>query len=111
MLQDIIKNIVSLHLMRHSILLLLFFGLWARATRADDSEVYADGTSLFPLKNTKVELKKEILSFKYDGKRFAVDVYFEFNNTDKEHTETVGFVTPPSIMGIGENGKAYIKPP
>ncbi|HET9137250.1 MAG TPA: YARHG domain-containing protein [Candidatus Kapabacteria bacterium] len=80
--------------------------------RADDSEVFADGATLTPLKNTKVELKKEILTLKYDGKRVLVDVYFEFNNTDKDHTETVGFVTPPSLFGVGSSGDdAIIKPP
>ncbi|MBL0016272.1 MAG: hypothetical protein IPP17_07460 [Bacteroidetes bacterium] len=74
------------------VLLALFV---ANGLFANDGVFYAQGNHLVPVKETVVQLKKEILKLKRIGDYMAVDVYFEFYNPGPEKTEIVGFVTPP----------------
>lgn len=74
----------------------LFFPL---GSFANDGEFFSAGSTLFPVKETSIELQKEILSLKKSGGEYSkwmnVDVYFEFYNPSDAKTITVGFVTPP----------------
>jgi hypothetical protein len=77
--------------------------LFSLSTFANDGVFYAQGDTLFPLQETQVELKKEILKFYVVEHNFAkVDVYFEFYNPSSTKTVTVGFVTPPADGDVTE---------
>lgn len=69
---------------------------------ANDGVFYAQGNHLIPVKETVVELRKEVLKLKRMGDYMAVDVYFEFFNPGAEKVETVGFVTPPAMGDVDE---------
>ncbi|MBX7174994.1 MAG: YARHG domain-containing protein [Pyrinomonadaceae bacterium] len=74
---------------------------------ANDGVFYAQGDTLFPLQETQVQLKKEILKFFVVDHNFAkVDVYFEFYNPSATKTVTVGFVTPPADGDVTEEAAA-----
>lgn len=63
---------------------------------ANDGSFYASGNTLIPLKETTIQMKKEILSLERRGNWMQVDIYFEFFNPGPEKELTVGFVTPPA---------------
>lgn len=78
---------------------------------ANDGVFYAQGDTLFPLQETQIELKKEILKFYVVDHNYAkVDVYFEFYNPGASKTVTVGFVTPPAEGDVSdeESNKQFI---
>ena len=82
---------------------LLLILLFAFPIFANDGVFYAQGDTLFPLQETQVYLKKEILKFYIVDHNFAkVDVYFEFYNPANTKTVTVGFVTPPADGDVTE---------
>lgn len=62
---------------------------------ANDGVFYASGNHLIPATETDIILKKEVLKLHKKADRMYVDVYYEFQNTGKEKTILVGFVTPP----------------
>jgi len=72
------------------------------AARANDGSFYATGNTLIPLKETTIQLKKEILSLERRGDWMQVDIYFEFFNPGPEKELTVGFVTPPAEGDVTE---------
>lgn len=82
----------------NKLLILILLCLFSTVTNlANDGVFYAQGDTLFPLQETQVQLKKEILKFYVVDHRFAqVDVYFEFFNPSSTKNVTVGFVTPPA---------------
>lgn len=63
---------------------------------ANDGSFYSLGNTLIPLKESTVQMKKEILSLERRGNWMQVDIYFEFFNPGPEKELTVGFVTPPA---------------
>jgi hypothetical protein len=67
-------------------------------SKADDGTFFSSGDQLFPLQETSIELKHEILRFSYDERndRMKVDVMFEFYNPGPKKDLLVGFVTPAS---------------
>ncbi len=67
---------------------------------ANDGSFYALGNTLIPLKETTIQMKKEILSLERKGEWMQVDIYFEFFNPGPEKELTVGFVTPPATGDI-----------
>lgn len=67
---------------------------------ANDGSFYATGNTLIPLKETTIQMKKEILSLERRGNWMQVDIYFEFFNPGQEKELTVGFVTPPAVGDI-----------
>jgi len=67
---------------------------------ANDGSFYASGNTLIPLKETTIQMKKEILSLERRGNWMQVDNYFEFFNPGPEKELTVGFVTPPAVGDI-----------
>jgi hypothetical protein len=69
---------------------------------ANDGVFYALGNHLVPVKETVVQLQKEVLRLKRMGDYMAVDVKFEFYNPGPEKTEIVGFVTPPANGDVDE---------
>ncbi len=74
---------------------------------ANDGVFYAMGNTLIPLKETTVQLKKEILSLERRGDWMQVDIYFEFFNPGPEKELTVGFVTPPAMGDFPEEEAAH----
>ncbi|HEX2900990.1 MAG TPA: YARHG domain-containing protein [Bacteroidia bacterium] len=70
---------------------------------ANDGVFHAQGNHLVPVKETVVQLKKEILKLKRLDDYMAVDVYFEFFNPGPEKTEIVGFVTPPAGGDVSDS--------
>jgi len=80
---------------------LLLCGTFSNAL-ANDGSFYAAGNTLIPLKETTIQMKKEILSLDRKGDWMQVDIYFEFFNSGPEKELTVGFVTPPAFGDITE---------
>ncbi len=63
--------------------------------RANDGAIYAHGDTLHPIKETRVALRKEVLTVTRRGEWFHVEVDFDFENPDPaERKVTTGFVTP-----------------
>lgn len=60
----------------------------------NDAVIKGEGNHLVPVKNTTIELKREVLTLKKRGDMY-VDVHFEFYNPGEPQKLTVGFVTPP----------------
>ena len=84
-----------------AIVLSFLIGLFP--AKANDGVFYAQGNSLFPLQETRIELRKEILKFFVrDFNYVDVDVYFEFYNPDGDRKLTVGFVSPPAMGDFGD---------
>ena len=77
---------------------------------ANDSEFYMSGNHLVPVYQTRIAVKKEILSIKngVDG-MVQVDVYYEFFNPDNEKEILVGFESQPGSneeeFSPSENGE------
>jgi hypothetical protein len=63
---------------------------------ADDGVFYSNGSTLLPLKETVIRMKREILNLTHYTGGMQVDIYFEFFNPGNERELTVGFVTPPA---------------
>lgn len=91
------------------ILSLIVFSLFlAIQIFANDGVFYAKGDTLFPLQETQIELKKEILKFYVVDHNYAiVDVYFEFFNPSTTKTVTVGFVTPPAEGDVTDEAAKF----
>lgn len=87
--------------MRRLLIILLLF-LLAKGLYANDGSFYAMGNTLFPLQETTIQLKKEVLNLTRQGKWMQVDVYFEFYNPGPEKELIVGFVTPPEAGDFAE---------
>ena len=87
--------------MRTLFLFLLLTG--SLLSTANDGSFYASGNTLIPLKETTIQMKKEILSLERRGNWMQVDIYFEFFNPGPEKELTVGFVTPPAVGDITED--------
>ncbi|MBI5372527.1 MAG: YARHG domain-containing protein [Sphingobacteriales bacterium] len=81
--------------------LLVLISAW-QPLLANDGVFYAMGNTLIPLKETTVQLKKEVLSLERRGDWMQVDIYFEFFNPGPEKELTVGFVTPPAMGDFPE---------
>lgn len=87
-----------------SYLCLFFIPLFLQA---NDGVFYAAGGTLFPIEETRIEMRKERLSLRKDGDYMVVDVYFEFYNPDEARSLTVGFVTPPAMGNVEEEKKGH----
>jgi hypothetical protein len=70
---------------------------------ADDGSFYSNGSTLLPLKETTISMKREILNLTRDGTFMQVDIYFEFFNPGPQKELTVGFVTPPADGDVRED--------
>ena len=78
------------------ILFITFFLTISNYAFGNDGGFYANGNTLFPLKNTNIELKKEVLYLTLDKAFLRVNINFTFYNPSDEQTILVGFVTPPA---------------
>lgn len=82
------------HIFLLHFILLPFTGL------CNDGAFYAQGSTLFPIKETTISLKKEILNLtRLVRDTMQVDIHFEFYNPGEEKELIVGFVTPPASGG------------
>lgn len=69
-----------------------FFFLASVCLKANDGTFYVNGNQLFPLNETKISIKKEILTLKKVRNQFIeVTVYYEFFNPNEEKKLNVGF--------------------
>ena len=82
-------------------LAVLFIISFSILAQADDSAISGWGDNLHPIQETRIELRKEVLTIRcVDVKdsrgwfdcRWYVDVYFEFFNPDEERTLRLAFV-------------------
>lgn len=76
-------------------------------TQANDGSFWARGNTLFPLKETTVQLKKEILNLTKKDNWMQVDVYFEFYNSGNGKDLLVGFVTPPADGDVSDKAAGH----
>ncbi len=95
-----------------AILAVLFSGMAV----ANDSEYYAVGNQLVPLRQTSIRVSKEVLSIDLrDDNSAYVDVYYEFTNPESApKTITMGFEADPPYFCYDEdlnrrNEHPYIK--
>lgn len=88
--------------------------LMCMQVNANDGMFMSSGGNLMPVKETSIEMRKEVLFLKRTSDGFEVSVYFEFFNPGEARDETVGFVSPPSSEeanyffdenGCGDEGK------
>src|SRR5688500_15995888 len=86
--------------MRISIIIILISS--CLTVHANDGAFYASGGTLIPLKETSIQLKKEILTLTRSGQYMQVDIYFEFYNPSGPKELTVGFVTPPATGDVND---------
>lgn len=75
-------------------ILLSFIALFI--LQSNDSVINGSGTDIFPISETRVSIKKEILTLTLKDNRMFVDVYYEFYNPDERKELILGFVVPPS---------------
>lgn len=74
---------------------------------ADDGVFYAQGNTLFPVRETSIVLKKERLLLRRDRDYLNVSVAFEFFNPGPAKDVVVGFVTPPASGDVDERRTAH----
>ncbi|MBX7225159.1 MAG: YARHG domain-containing protein [Chitinophagales bacterium] len=74
---------------------------------SNDGVFYASGMTLVPKTETRIELRKEILTMKKIGNYMRVYIYFEFYNPGDPIVETVGFVTPPPGGDISDDSMKH----
>lgn len=95
--------------MKQRLFSLLFTLTLTTLLHANDGVFYMSGTHLVPLKETDIELKKEILEItKIDDQWTEIKVDFTFLNTGKAKTETVGFVYSQPFGDV-EGDEPYLK--
>jgi hypothetical protein len=69
------------------------------ASVANDSVYHGSGGALYPIKETRIEMKREFLSFTCREGYAEVNVLFEFFNPDDvERKLTVGFQSPSAYL-------------
>jgi hypothetical protein len=78
------------------ILSLVFILILPFFAAANDGMFMSEGGQLIPIKETSIEMRKEILYLKYTPNGIEVSVFFEFFNPDDARDEIVGFVSPPN---------------
>ena len=83
---------------------ILIIGLiYSALSFADDSVINSYGGNLSCVRETKIRLKKEILTFTQLDSTMKVEVNFEFDNPDEERDELVGFISPCMIGSPGNH--------
>ncbi|NPV51726.1 MAG: YARHG domain-containing protein [Candidatus Methanofastidiosum sp.] len=89
------------------ILFITFFLTISNYAFGNDGGFYAKGNTLFPLKSTNIELKKEVLYLTLDKAFLRVNINFTFYNPSDEQTILVGFVTPPADGVVTDEEKKH----
>lgn len=73
------------------------------ALLANDGAYLSNGSSIYPMQETKISMDKEVLSFKVVNGRCDVNVHFEFNNPENQTRKVlVGFQAPQSVGDVSE---------
>ena len=90
------------------ILITLIFLFESIIAYANDTVINSYGGILLPVKETRIELKKEILEFTEIGNELNASVYFEFYNPDESKDITVGFIAAPGSSPSDKNKKPNI---
>lgn len=96
--------------MKHlKLLILLSLISYSVVSKANDGVFYGSGNHLIPIVETRISIKKEILSIKKVGDYFHVDVYYEMFNPDNAKSLEVGFEAPSPAGDVSDvlpkNGK------
>ncbi len=86
---------------------LLFLLVSSTTLLANDGSFYAQGGNLIPLKETRIQMAKEVLTLEQDGDYMHVSVDFTFYNPDDTRELLVGFVTPPAGGDVTEKEQAH----
>jgi hypothetical protein len=79
---------------------LLILLIHANLVLCNDGAFFSKGDTFFPIEETTVQLKKEILKMKYENHKMTVNVHFEFYNPEKKKDVLVGFVSPCATQNI-----------
>lgn len=89
--------------MNRRVITMAFLLLTIVTAMANDGVYYTSGNQLVPLRETDIQVKKEILTIDVSDPTFArVDVYYEFlNPTGKEKTLLMGFEADPPYSPDG----------
>lgn len=82
------------------ILLFIFLGIIILEIKPNDSVFYGSGGNLVPSENTRIELRKEILTFEIHDEIANVTVDFDFWNPGNDTTVIVGFVISKGYEGM-----------
>ena len=91
-------------MLKNFVLSFVVFLFFTGPAAANDGVFYVQGSTLVPMQETEVELRKEVLKFYIkDFEWMAVDIDFSFFNPAGEKTVTVGFVTPPASGDVDED--------
>lgn len=84
-----------------ALFILFSFFLLSSKTLANDGVYLTRGGAIYPFKETKISIEREILSFTVRDGICTVDVYFEFNNPEKENRRLqVGFQAPTAVGDV-----------
>lgn len=86
---------------------IIYFFFFCISLYANDGSFWASGNTLFPLNETSIQLKKEILNLTKKDNWMQVDIYFEFYNPCNTKELTVGFVTPPAMGDFAHEVKDH----
>ncbi|HLO69969.1 MAG TPA: YARHG domain-containing protein [Flavipsychrobacter sp.] len=86
---------------------IIYFFFFCISLYANDGSFWASGNTLFPLNETSIQLKKEILNLTKKDNWMQVDIYFEFYNPGNTKELTVGFVTPPAMGDFAHEVKDH----
>lgn len=99
--QLIIQNPVVL---MNKLIYTFIFLLIALNLLANDGAYYSGGSTFFPLKEGKISMDKEILSFKVIDKQCYVTIHFEFFNPEAVSRKIlVGFQAPQAVGDVTED--------
>jgi len=69
----------------------------------NDGVYLTRGGIIYPTKESKISLEREVLSFSVQDKICSVDILFEFNNTEStERTLMIGFQAPTAVGDVSD---------
>ncbi len=75
--------------------------LSALLSHANDGSYYSHGGVIYPTKESRISLEKEILSFTVHDRMAVVEIYFEFDNPDATARKLlVGFQAPSAVGDV-----------
>ena len=85
----------------------VFICLLAMQGFGNSGTYYSNGSTIFPVQETVIEMKSEILTLRKVDNKIIVDVRFEFFNPEQEKELLVGFVTPESTGDVPKDKLGY----
>lgn len=82
----------------------LFSFLLTFAAYANDGIYLTHGGAIYPIKESKIKLDREILSFSVKDKICSVNILFEFNNPENiDRKLMIGFQAPTAVGDVSDN--------